>query len=761
MFDPFWPWGLAITVLLFLAPKLINRWMGVSLGVRNPSGAMLERTQAVLKGLQRADELVRANEFGTAMLLLDDLGARPELEEIPALGAQVEFHRARIAHVLGRADVAVPSARKALEFYRAVYAQQRNGRNSAALGEMMNQVGEIQLQQEDFAAALDTFTEVKRVNKRGAFVQTVVRVELSLARAHLALDNDALAADHAREALRLARRHRVPMMAAEALYWEAVAVSALGDLAGCRRLLDEADGLLAPDSPLYLRVQLLSARFALERIEGAVAAELGVGFELLRAICDMKVGRGWRQHQADVMSQTAEVEQRVLELSAALALAGDERANATYTATLQMLRESDIAHVLRAGLANEEEQAGLPAVISKLLADLAVLEDPEAPTRAPALDVYERLEVAASARFRQLVAAPSIRRQLSVPVAHHVVMVRLVQDEEDRTVVYGSWIRPGEDPEPYRHVLTQAQASTLREVIGAGDPPRTSAKNWHKTLQCRALSDAAGWTELGPRVLPPGFGDHFARVSPDSDVPLVLFSPDSGLWSLPWSALSITADTALIDHAAVALVPSCSLFGQYPGAAEGRGVLSYLSGVDESGLGVERSALGYAWPDAVTEAGGPDALVDALARGDEYEVLALSVHGDGRAGLAHSLILDPRRSVRLSAGRMIGLRFPATVVVGACFSGSLDRRVGTDPTGIPSVMPCQGATTVIGGLFPLPDGAASGHSTAGILGHLYVRLAEGEPAPWALRSAQRRWRSGRMTSPLAWASLTAMSNGAL
>ena len=760
MFDPFWPWGLGIALLLFLAPNLINRWIGVSLGVRNPSGKTLERTQAVLQGLQRSDELVRANELGTAMLLLDELGERPELAEIPALGAQVEFHRARIAHVLGRADVAVPSARKAMEFYRQVYSRQRSGRNSAAFGENMNQVGEIQLQQEDFAAALETFTEVKRVNKRGAFVQTLVRVELSLARTHLALDNDALAAEHAREAQRLARKHRVPMMAAEALYWEAVAVSALGQLAECRRLLDAADGLLDAESPLYVRVQLLSGRFALERIEDDVRAELGVGFELLRAICDMKVGRGWRQHQAELMSQVAEVEQRVLEISCQLALEGDEHANGAYTAALQMLRESDIAHVLRTGLAKEENQAGLPAVISKLLDDLATLEDPEAPTRAPALAVYERLEVATSARFRQLVAAPSIRRQLSVPVAHHVVLVRLVQ-EENRTMVYGSWIRPGGDPEPYRHLLTDDQAARLREVVGAGDPPRTSAKDWHRTLQHRALSDASRWEDLGPQLLPPRFIEHFALVKPSSDVPLVLFSPDSTLWTLPWAALSVTADTTLIDHAAVALVPSCSLFGQHVAAVRGKGVLSYLNGVDEAGLGVERAALAYAWPDAVTEAADPEALVDALARGDEYEVLAMSVHGDGRAGLAHSLILDPSRSVRLSAGRMIGMRFPATVVVGACFSGSLDRRFGTDPTGIPSVMLCQGATTVVGGLFPLPDGDGSGHATAGILGHLYAQLSEGESAPWALRAAQRKWRAGRATSPAVWAGLTAMSNGAL
>jgi hypothetical protein len=139
----------------------------------------------------------------------------------------------------------------------------------------------------------------------------------------------------------------------------------------------------------------------------------------------------------------------------------------------------------------------------------------------------------------------------------------------------------------------------------------------------------------------------------------------------------------------------------------------------------------------------------------------MTVHGDSRAGLAHSLILDPATRVRLSAARMMSFRFPRTVVVGACFSGDLDKRLGTDPTGIPTVMLCRGASTVIGGLFPLADGPGAGHATAYILSSLYHHLAAGAEAPWALRKALRWWRTERDSTPVSWAGIAAISDGSI
>jgi hypothetical protein len=209
-------------------------------------------------------------------------------------------------------------------------------------------------------------------------------------------------------------------------------------------------------------------------------------------------------------------------------------------------------------------------------------------------------------------------------------------------------------------------------------------------------------------VLPAGLVDLLRAVrpnAPDDDIPLIMFSTDSQLWPVPWSALLLDDDgTRIGDRATVALLPSCSLLGQDDPDPRVTAAASYLHGVDGDGLALERRSLQAAWPAGVREIADPDELVESLADGDEFGVLTMSVHGDNRPGLAHSLILDPVRAKRLSAGRMMSMRFPRTVVVGACFSGDLDRRVGTDPTGIPAVMLCRGASTVIGGIFPLSDG---------------------------------------------------------
>jgi CHAT domain-containing protein len=88
----------------------------------------------------------------------------------------------------------------------------------------------------------------------------------------------------------------------------------------------------------------------------------------------------------------------------------------------------------------------------------------------------------------------------------------------------------------------------------------------------------------------------------------------------------------------------------------------------------------------------------------------------------------------------------------------MDKRVGTEPIGIPSVMLCRGASTVIGGLYPLPDGPGTGHATATILGRFYALHAQGARPAWALRRAQQRWRAEHESAPYTWAGLTALTN---
>lgn len=776
---PLWQWGILLFVLAGLAQWLYSRWAAVRLGVR-PNLAMLNRAKEFMAVMVHADQLVMRGEIGQAMLVLDELGQRPEITEMPALAAQVEFNRARVAHTLGRFDVALPSAERSVGFYRDVYRRQRTTGNASSLGEALQQLAQIYLRQEDYPKAIELFEEVREISRRGAFRQTVVRTEIELARLYLHIDENARAATHAREGYDLAAKWQMWDHAVEALDFQAIAVGGSGDFDGCRRLLQEAASVMRQDAPPALRAHHLVVQVSLAAEEGDVRGQAESGFEFLWAAGEVKAGRGWRQNQADVLEEFAEVERLTLEAGVTLATQGDAAATAAYTTALGLLRESDIANLLRSGLldADSGAQDGLPGVVADLLGQLAQVEDPDSPATGSPAPLYEKLEAAASARFRQLVQGPSRRARPRPALAHHLVQTRMVEGDDGTIVLYGSWEPPGRAPVPFRSVVPPELAPSLLDVTGLADRKRpqanaetspdvrASTKGWQRSRQRQALSGDGEWRQLAPLLLPPGLLDTIATVRPnaeDGEIPLVLFSPDSLLWGLPWSALKIDDDgTTLGDRAATALLPSHSLLSQNPAPrSTGAGVLSYLKGVDEAGLALERAALDTSWPDRVTEAPDADALVGALSAPHTYSMLTMSVHGDSRPGLAHSLLLNPARKTRLSAARMMGLRFPSTVVVGACFSGNLDKRVGTDPIGIPSVMLCRGATTVIGGTFPLADGPASGHATATILKHLYTGLARDVPAPWALRRAQQRWRAEHDTTPLTWSGLTAISNGEL
>ncbi|MEU8845294.1 CHAT domain-containing protein [Streptomyces sp. NPDC048564] len=105
---------------------------------------------------------------------------------------------------------------------------------------------------------------------------------------------------------------------------------------------------------------------------------------------------------------------------------------------------------------------------------------------------------------------------------------------------------------------------------------------------------------------------------------------------------------------------------------------------------------------------------------------------------------------------------PRTLLINACLSAELDERRGTDPLGIPTVALCRGAETVIGGIFPLPDGRAKNprysHPTARILAILYRLLATGVPPSTALRSAQRQYRAEvGPVPPRLWAGLVSIT----
>src|SRR3569833_603678 len=678
-----------------------------------------------------------------------------------------------------RYDPALASGTTAVEFYRQAYQRFRSASNASNLGEALQIVAQVHLRKGDTAAAIAAFEEVQRVSRRGAFRLTIVRTEIELARLYVQIDEFDKAYAHAGKGFELAHKWGMADHAVEAIDFQAIARGAAGDYDACKRLLDTASAHLRADAPLGIRAHNLSVRAGIAAEEGGLQTQVTVGGALLGIIAAIKTGRGWRQDQAETIQQFAELEQQTLDASYALAEQGDPQAAAVFLTTLGSLRESEIANVLRAGVtasANGTE-SGLSTVTAGLLQQLAEAEDPDTPVSGSPAPLYERLETAVSARFRQAVQGTTTTRERRTP-RYHYVQTRLIAGDSGSYTLYGSWEGPDRAPVLFTETLSAGQVVALHAVTGAADrrrPPaagqqrseeeaRASAKGRAAPKQYAALTGQdSRWRSLASSLLPPELLEFVRGVPPNADddtVPLIVFSPDNALWGLPWAALTIDDTGVLLgDRAAVALLPSSSLLRDEPTARRtGSRALGYLHGVDGAGLSVERTSLAESWPGSLDEAGDAAALVDALADPSTYSLLTMSVHGDNRPGLAHSLLLAPDRKTRLSAAWLLLLCFPESVVVGACFSGSMDNRVGTEPLGIPSVMLCRGATTVIGGLFPLPDGPRTGHATTPIHCLFYALHAEGARPAWAQHRAQQRWRAEHDSVPYTWAGLTALTN---
>jgi len=774
---PWWAWLAVITFVVMVARAVFNRWMLAAFGVK-AGPALLQRANGFLKRMIEVDQLITSGESGQAMLVLDELTQRPELAEMPALAAQIHHTRARVANILMRYDSALISGTAAVKFYEQAYQRFRSASNASNLGEALQLVAQVHLHKGDTISAIAAFKEVQRVSRRGAFRQTLVRTEIELARLHIEIDEFDQAYTHAGEGYELAHKWGMADHAVEALDFQAVARGAVQDFQSSKRLLDAASAHLRPDAPLGIRAHNLLVRAEIARAEGDLLTQVAVGGELLSIVAAMKIGRGWRHDQAETILQVAEVEQQTLEAAYALAEQGDTHAAAVFLDALGLLRESEIASALRARVADSEggTESGLSVVTANLFQQLADVEGPDTPAEGSSAALYERLETAVSARFRQVVQGTRATRERLTP-RHHYVQTRLIAADSGSFTLYGSWEEPGRPAVLFSETLSPDQVETLHAVTGIADRRRPSAagqqrseevrasvREWSTSKQYAALTGGDNrWRSLASSLLPPALLELVRSVPPNADddtVPLIVFSPDNALWGLPWAALTIDDTGVLLgDRAAVALLPSSSLLRDEPTARKtGSRALSYLHGVDDAGLSVERTSLTQSWLGLVDEVGDVTSLVNALADTSTYSLLTMSVHGDNRPGLAHSLLLDPVRKTRLSAARMMSLNFPETVVVGACFSGSMDNRTGTEPVGIPSVMLCRGASTVIGGLYPLPDGSSTGHATATILSLFYAVHAQGTQPAWALRRAQQQWRAQHESMTYTWAGLTALTN---
>jgi tetratricopeptide (TPR) repeat protein len=614
-----WLWTGLVVIVLFGVGRLVRRRLNT-----------WARLRAVLA---RINELNQVGEVGQSMHLLNEVLTDPEIDRFTGTKLEALSFQARIANGVGRLDTALARAQDVVDVRRSAYARRRTRRNARMLGQDLALLGQVHRHLGNYAEALRVYEEVLAVSKHSVFLPTGIQTRIELARLKAGACEFDTARRHAREAVDLSVLGEVLPQQLEALDVEAGIAIARGDLVEGRRVLDVAASLVTPETNPALQVLLLRSWADLERDEGDRDSELGVLFELVRQYCDLKAGHGWRQDQAVLIRQVQEAEARLFELGFAGSLRGDEEATKIYGAALGLLRESEIAQALRLGILQaDSEDPGLPQVIKELMFELIDLENPERGAgRAGGAALYEKLEAATSARFRELVELPSRHLVNTVSPGNHLVQLRLIETEDGPAKLYGSWQRPTLEVSAFSHQLTVEEDELLRSATGRSThsvptaqaaPVRASASAWAESAQRAALSGEGGdWGRLVDRLLPPELLDVLRRVNvnaPDAEVPLVLLATDGQLWSFPWAALPVTGQTVLIDHAAVAMVPSCSLLEPAaPADNDSRGVLAYLHGVNTDGIEIERSALRGICGKSLREAASPAELTQLLVGADE------------------------------------------------------------------------------------------------------------------------------------------------
>ncbi|MGW0823752.1 CHAT domain-containing protein [Streptomyces sp. NPDC002845] len=770
--------------------------------------------EPLTKQLERADQLSLAGDLAAAVELLESVAADPATQRFPLLAANVAMKRSDFAVAQGDLPTAESEA-------VAAVGHHEQGRNRSAHSEALEKLGKIQLLLGRNEEAYATITRAVAVGRGRMYRLSRVRAELYLA--NLALDQDDIprATEHAMTTRTLAAKWRCHPQRAGACDLLAAVSLAEDRVADAAQWTAEADRALSHGGgTLPHRVRHLIATALVSHAQGDDKGALAAYLEMMRGVAELRTGWGWRDAQAYYVDLYSEHEFTAYTTAHTLYQRDDHQALDAFASLLDLGSRTALRRMLRGELVtrtpDDIEQDGMTEIVG-LLTTLASAEDtksgPEgaliaevqtAPARpgmtsGQVARVYERLETLVSLRFRWVMEADG-----DAPVADprtyarrwnsHVLHARLVTNGTETSVV-GLWTSPDGTRRPFLHTVQGAAAVLLGDVAGIESlrdgqesvtPPepdtatetegvRAQAPDWQTSPRCRRLTsrDVLPWATLARLLLPPGLLELLDDADPDGTVPKLLVVPDSSLWRVPWGALSVAPDDPegyVVDRAVLAMSPSLSLMEgqqQVPrpssdaeGGARGR-AFAFLSGVDAEGLDVERTALDAAYGIGVVHARTARQLLSLLdPNGVEFTLGAASVHGNDRPGLAHALRLD--RNTTLSAARMLTLRFPRTLLINACLSAELDERRGTDPLGIPTVALCRGAETVIGGIFPLPDGKGKNplysHPTARILAVLYRLLAEGVAPATALRTAQRRFRAEvGPVPPRLWAGLVSIT----
>jgi CHAT domain-containing protein/tetratricopeptide (TPR) repeat protein/WD40 repeat protein len=248
--------------------------------------------------------------------------------------------------------------------------------------------------------------------------------------------------------------------------------------------------------------------------------------------------------------------------------------------------------------------------------------------------------------------------------------------------------------------------------------------------------------------------------------------PHGVLHYLPFPALQKADSTYLIDHYALALAPSATVFGFCHRKANARGEVSLLNERRENfrvvalgnpDAGNARLDLPFAGKEIKSLAqtfgaiesyerkqATPSALMAGAARAN---VIHLSCHGvyDERNPLFSALLLAPdstNQTGRLEAHKIFGLKLNASLVMlSACETGLARVTGGDEVIGLARGFIFAGTPSLIASLWTVDDLA-----TAITVKRFYRYLKSGLSKAQALREAQRFVRDHHNRHPAYWAS---------
>jgi PDZ domain/CHAT domain len=518
-----------------------------------------------------------------------------------------------------------------------------------------------------------------------------------------------------------------------------------------------ADSRLAASSAIYAesaesyrelgqrqRAGLASARAAtLALMSGRAATDTGLEARLLSAMLiglqALEYDRG--RLQADEHRYEFLAAREALHREAFLVLADRVRFHHGRAAELALwLLESTHRSKLAERIASRREAAEAERALSGGSA------------RADAAPSGETLD-----RLRSPVDVADIQRAIAGRVALYYRCERLTAGWQVYILLISpagiSLSRVGVAPGP-ADVTSVSTAAGILDALSSPIPGRL--EDVHNNVPLRA----PGWRDLAEALLPAGLGDALAAAgAPGAPVPLLVI-PDWPLSAVPFSGLRLRDGSLLAERADVIFMPNLLAFtrgADWAGGPAGAGatVLTHL-GPTRFAAEFERLRRSpeYASVELTEVTTSTRADLDAGLADAHPDIAVVSQHGQTAANPAD-------RFIQLSDGSTLTerdaeeMRWPPTVILGACWASEVAVRAGEDAVGMPTACLLGRAVTVIGGQANVDNDEVS----AAILAGVVLEAAAGRHPALALHAAVRRHLAAvpgdRHAPPAQWANLTA------